>query len=889
MKRILMILLCLAIVLPTAVFAADVPETEVVDDSSDLEFAKSLGLLPEDITDETIVTRRILADAIASILIGNIDSAVAYPSPFADCTENYNGIYTVYKAGIMNGVGNGLFAPDEGVTYAQVIKVLVEFLGYGEKAQDIGGYPTGYFICAQDLDIIDRESIDENSIITAKKLASLLKKAQNADVRINISHNGEKKNVFESENYLSVYKGVTRVRGIITATHATDAYSNDIIDYYDVKLNDVKIKLSEQAKFAIDYLGYNVDMYIKDNGLGIYEGVYCDILDNDVFEIKACDMVMVDGSTIQYSTDKGIKKVKFATDASVIYNGTVCLSYTDDVINPFVGSYLDGSVKLVDNDGDKTYDYVIIDAFDSLVVSGNNDGKIYNKYRPEQVIDVEDLQDREVEFTNILGQPIPVDFPDKGDVISVSRNLNGDVKRLVLTVDTYTAKIKSLKYNGSVLERIDFDDISVYCSRSFALNPNVDKLKPGMVIKAYFNKQGDISDYEETEDTDIVYGYLVDAMKKPGLGDEYLVKIFSQTGDFIIAPLATKVTHNEEMIPAETMFDIMGGTDNIARRVVIYKLNKDGKINYLTLGDDTNTTPNDTLYRYFGFDGNDDNTDGEPTFDGYYRRWYGNFGGKLLVNDATTVFVVPSEANKYDDSKYYSLTKDYLSDSASKKVFRAYGTKVNSPVASMIVFEGDYAVQTYESNGFFVVDECTQILDSKDDEIKWELSGLFDGTEKSIVVRTDIMAANMVENGFTTIDKGDIFRIAINSNGEGQSVIKVFDAQTKSLVGDSNVSEHLSNSNFVAANRYVYGKVIYTDGTVFSVEIDNGTETPLVEHHALGDFKIVKCDLETRGEKALQKGSVSDLHDSANFPTGESMVFINTYSGDPRNLIIYID
>ena len=44
----------------------------------------------------------------------------------------------------INGMGDGTFAPDSNVTYAQIVKMLVAALGYDSAAALAGGYPNGY-------------------------------------------------------------------------------------------------------------------------------------------------------------------------------------------------------------------------------------------------------------------------------------------------------------------------------------------------------------------------------------------------------------------------------------------------------------------------------------------------------------------------------------------------------------------------------------------------------------------------------------------------------------------------------------------------------------------------------------------------------------------------
>ncbi len=49
---------------------------------------------------------------------------------------------------------DGMFEPKKSVTYTQFVKMVVEALGYGERAVQLGGYPIGYCMVAAELKLI---------------------------------------------------------------------------------------------------------------------------------------------------------------------------------------------------------------------------------------------------------------------------------------------------------------------------------------------------------------------------------------------------------------------------------------------------------------------------------------------------------------------------------------------------------------------------------------------------------------------------------------------------------------------------------------------------------------------------------------------------------------
>ncbi len=877
MKKILLILLCMVLVCqPFVISAEENHSDETV--STDLLLAKQLGIMSEDFTDSSVITRRDLADTFANILLGESTPDSVMPQQlFSDCEETDYGIYTVARAGLMKGVGDGLFAPDGVVTYNQMMKTVVAFLGYDREANANGGYPGGYLMTATRLKLTAKDEGGGEAKVTARKLASVLKLAQN--VKLQYEMDGQ---LLQSEdNYLSAYKQIERKRGIITAVHTSDAYSDNIIDYYDIKLNDEKIVLEQQASAAKDLLGYKIDLYTrKGDGTEIVYGVCFETLKNDILTIESRSMLSAEANTLNYYDDSDKEAhAEFAKDAPVIYNGTVCTSYDTSVLNPFkkytggvinssASSYLDGTVKLIDHNGDEIYDFVIIDAFDSFVVSANVDGKIYNKYRPEEVFSILDLKDRDVEFTNILGQAIPVDYPDEGDIISVSRDLAGNVKRLVLTVDTYIGEVSELVYEGKNIEKMSFDDAEFSCSRSLSLSTELAKLKPGMKVKVFFNKNSEISDIEVGDFIKTKKGVLTGVEKDKGISDDYQMKIFSQSGKFVIAYPADKVRYNDgDYIEAKDLYDILmrelDSTGQVKRRALLYSLNKDEKIDKITLSDDTVTEPNDVIYMYKGYDG----VASRPK----YKRETRSFGNELLINNSTAVFVIPPESGRGVDDDYHSVTPDYFETYSATPLFKAYGTDAKSPIANVLVIEGEYDSTMRDSVGFFAIDKVTKVAD-KDGDVQYKLAGIYAGAEKEIFVKEENMLSGLAQ--------GDVITLEFEQDGTGKKLTFLFDEDRSTLCTATNPS----NASFTASPRYLYGKVVYSDGTVITVETPDGTTR---ESYPLERFGFIEYNSRARNKTVVKNATKDVILDAVRHPGNESEVLIYTWSANPQYMVIY--
>ena len=171
MKRIISLLL---------VFVLLVLSAFTVLAKGDKEGLAMLEILPPaydaDDLDEP-ATRGEFAYMTAKLLDGNITQKATV---FTDVGENniYSGaIAYLYQIGAVSGAGDGLFNADEPISLFAAAKILSVGLGYGEIAENYGGYPYGYVEVLDSLGIIKGLNISENGILTKKAAADIIYRA----------------------------------------------------------------------------------------------------------------------------------------------------------------------------------------------------------------------------------------------------------------------------------------------------------------------------------------------------------------------------------------------------------------------------------------------------------------------------------------------------------------------------------------------------------------------------------------------------------------------------------------------------------------------------------------------------------------------------------------
>jgi len=163
-KRLLSLVLALAMILGTFSFvsaASDIEGTVYEDAVDRLSLLNVLQGYPDGtFKPDNQITRAEFA-AVAVRIKGLEDAANATKGlatgfidvPASHWASGYVG--TAAKLGIVNGIGNNLFAPEAPVKYEEAITMIVRALGYEPAAKAKGGYPYGYIIVANEVGLLD--------------------------------------------------------------------------------------------------------------------------------------------------------------------------------------------------------------------------------------------------------------------------------------------------------------------------------------------------------------------------------------------------------------------------------------------------------------------------------------------------------------------------------------------------------------------------------------------------------------------------------------------------------------------------------------------------------------------------------------------------------------
>ncbi len=189
LKKLIASLLILTMIFTvSAAFASE--GTQVVEISSDIssgEFSRVLkykimqGDENGNLNLTTPVTRAEMAQLVANaLLLNGVIGCFPEGEEFIDLPNTHWAYHAVAHAkanGIVNGMGDGTFAPNHPVTNAQATKMIVSMLGYSIQVDHLGGYPHGYINIAKKLGITQGLTLDNDAPALRQDIAIMLEKA----------------------------------------------------------------------------------------------------------------------------------------------------------------------------------------------------------------------------------------------------------------------------------------------------------------------------------------------------------------------------------------------------------------------------------------------------------------------------------------------------------------------------------------------------------------------------------------------------------------------------------------------------------------------------------------------------------------------------------------
>lgn len=888
-KIICLITACLLIIQSVCLVGVAAAE-----DNSELTMFKNLGVIDTDAAGTDTVTRDALAKAIAKIVYnGTLPTDKSNPTAYTDISAEQLGyINAITKMGIMNGVGNGCFAPEANVTYVDALKTVVAFMGYSVKAEDKGGYPSGYLSVASELGITKNISADTSSYITFDSLAWILKNASDTDMVYKVTDSKGRITLEKVGSFLSRYMNIEFDEGAIKANYIGSTESDEQELYNVVAINGGKYRLTTDTMSLRNHLGEWAKIYYKTDGRLNYI-VHYEIDSKKIVSIDADAVGKLTKNKLFYYDEKGREKsIKFsAEETSILYNNSSLVNYDDNFLYSTYETK-DGRVTCIDNDGDGTYDVISIDAYETHIANKIIDDEIFSKNKAEKLLKIEDI-DNNTAFVNAIGEPIKFSDIAVGDTLCVAKDIYGRINTVTVLTDKLSITLSTVSYDSDGLpDSITIADVKYKVSNGLKhimrTYPEEYSVKIGKKATVYFNKELQISEIIPSEFESYNTAYLVDHAAKGNMDTTHMLKVFSANGTMEYYTLEDNISfgYERKSISADDFVSLLyDGNSRCVRQIIIFTVSeRTGKINWADICcGRTDEDGVDGLYRYAVFD----NAVRDNTYISYTEANY-TFCGLLLMSTGTTIFVVPSEAERDKDAGYKLEIEDNLENNPIistttsgpgevKQKWEAYGTEKNNPCAEVLVHELDFDEEIASTTVACIVTDAKTYLDDNGNEVS-QIFVLKEG--KPIVYSIDTLAANTGSLEGRTIEKGDVLRCTANAANEILMVEILYDCSEDEVSRSPLVNE--GTRAYRDGLRMIKGKVVRSGSTFYEVEYTDATTgevcrevRPYVYEHAINGVTFGRNRTVTGVSKVDDYG----LYAEEDYPTMPSTVFLQCNNG----------
>lgn len=586
-------------------------------------------------------------------------------------------INTAASLGIINGYGNGKFGPEDTVTYEQAVKMVVCALGYEPMAADRGGWSAGYTSVAADIGLTKGMSSSVRGDI-----AVLIYNALTTPVMEQTSYGSDARYEILDGTGNKEYKTILTKRNIYIATGIVgDTFNKDEIKFKVTRNSkDGEFEADKTVTFLIgnsniaNYTHQEVEVYVAEDDDEYTVLAVKAAKKTETFTLISDDIESVSENKITYYVDSlNSSKTKTLTidaDAVIEYNKAK-IAITDNVtaaetVVAEIGTKDDVEIVFIENDGDSSYDVVVMTEYVSAVVETVNISKDKITLGGRTVTFDFDDDNKTYIFLDDEGNELTLaDFEEDDVVAYVSDTENpkdADYLKIVkLSNSVIIGTVDSVQNNKQIVtinnEEYKVIDTAVWNQIS----------TPGTEGTFYVGLTGKIIYFDGSA---VVgkYGYIIGA-GTDGWNDEIVIKMLTSKG-IDRYTLRTSLTD-------KTGFDI----DDYIGETVEYKINSQGLISSLNILDTT-------------------------AFDSKYNADTEILNGKYLDKN-TLVFVIDAE----DKNESYVTDMNYFVDEGT------YGGEIYVRYGEVKIVVVTSSNTLYDSDTGFAIVTGTSVLAKNDDTV----------------------------------------------------------------------------------------------------------------------------------------------------------------------------
>ena len=551
-------------------YAQAASEDEVINNIK-LEEATSLlkAISDNSIYDEPgdeFVERWEYVSAVVEITGGNHGETGSVFTDVPSNAEYASDIYCALDTGLISS--GDTFRPDDPIKLQEALKVAISALNLDIYADRKGGYPSGYNVIAEEVDLTD--NIKSTEYLTHSDMIILIYNLLNANplTITSIQGLGAQYGISDETLLQSLYN-IERAEGIITQTKTV---SYDPLYTYN-KNNFIVMVDGEPYESEIDleeYFGMNCMVFYRhDDSSDTIISVYPK--KNNEVSLDIDDIDSFDGTRLVYYADGGSKRTTYKVSNSYLelYNGRISSPRVEDI------TQLSGTVRLLDNNDDGTYEVLFINCYSYVAVKNVN--------IPERMIEDQNSSENNISidedtvlFTvcSYDNSELKISDIKAGDVLEIQKSNDNSLLRIRILDAPITVTIDSISDDEITADGVEYS-ISGY-AKEYCAN----RFTAGTQANIYVGRNNEIA-YAYFAESDYRYGYMTNLYVEDD--GSYAAKIFTMSGAFEHFSLANRIKmDNMSRMSPETVYNNIGADPQLIR----YKLNGDGEISAIDTAED---------------------------------------------------------------------------------------------------------------------------------------------------------------------------------------------------------------------------------------------------------------------------------------------------------------
>lgn len=848
LKRILFVLLILAVFICVPAMADSEQNSDLISDGAELSSEgykrlKAFGIVEETYTVEdgnNTISRGEFVNLTARLINSSWDGFKAYRgAAYVDVvfdSKYADAVYYLTELGVISGIGENTFLPEEPVTYGAALKILVKLTGNGMRAErNLGGFPHGYITMAYRLDINENVEYSPDEYITLKDALELISNTATAEVY-------EEYADYQGQNLLELCHDIYMSSGVVERDGNINFIQRSTNDLYNITLNGVTHKTDSNNFNSL--LGFYVDCFYTDEK-GDKKLIYASKQKNknEVLEIPYDKLLPDNGafniSTIVYRDDNGkTKKASLTGLPTVIYNGLEYKEYDATSFN-----ITDGKIILVDNNRDDKYDFVFIEETQPLIVASVAGD--YSMITGKNGFSVRLQEDGSYDaFEGQTDKRILLSDIKNGDVLTCAVSKNKKYVKIYRSQNTFGGEISAISDGENFTEtEITVNEVLYTFTPEIAQKLKNGSyqtlLKSGRVYEFKADVYGRVAEFSLKKGT-YEYAYLIDAgSMDSGIKSHFLLRMFLENEVIFDAYVSGKIKLNggnkieySQLYPM--LFDSSG---NFVRQLVKVKIDEDGNLKDIMFSSPVTSSYGYTNTEAFSLDFSAENS--------LYKSTYMSFDGRYNLNANSVIFSVPKQ-EEYEDGDFKIIKPSSLTDDQkySIKLYEADSTLC----AKYAVVELDKTPE-YELS-FVVVDKARYNADGNLCII---------GISRGKTVTYCEEEAGIFPSG---IKNGDVFRVAVKNETvrAAQKIVSLsdFDERNTPFIhnGTSKTAVKVAegfNDTYLA----VYGELYGISAKAISTLNPHGADRAISSHATSG--AVIYVTVYDVSEQSVTLGSMNDV------------------------------